>query len=63
MAFFLIPTDQCEAFQKQLHDEYQIEAPTVRWNNRTLLRISVIAYNNAQELDGLVEVIAACLKA
>jgi len=62
MAFFVIPTDHCAALQQQLYDDYQVEGPTVRWNNRKLLRISVNAYNSAQELEGLVEAVAACLR-
>jgi len=46
----------------RVHDEHQIEAPSIWWNNKTLLRISVNAYNTAQQLEGLVEAIAACLK-
>ncbi len=53
MASFVLPTDQWESFQKQLYDDYQIEAPTTRWNNRTFLRISVNAYNTAQDLEHL----------
>ena len=62
MISFVIPTDQWESFQRQLYDEHQIEAPTIRWNDRSLLRISVNAYNTAQELKGLAEAIAACLR-
>jgi isopenicillin-N epimerase len=61
MASFAIPTDQWEAFKKRLCDQYQIEAPTIWWNDRTLLRISVNAYNTAQELQHLTDAILSLL--
>lgn len=54
MASFAVPTDQWEAFKTRLYDEYHIEAPAIWWNDRTLLRISVNAYNTAEDLERLV---------
>jgi isopenicillin-N epimerase len=50
MMSFPIPTDDAEAFQRRLYDEHRIEAPAIRWNDRTLLRVSVNAYNDAQDM-------------
>ena len=60
MASFIIPTDQWESFQKQLDDKYQIEAPTIWWNNRTPPRISVNAYNTRLDLEHLADSLGLC---
>ena len=54
MASFVIPTDAWQGLKTKLYDDYKIEALTIWWNNRTLLRISVNAYNNALDLEHLV---------
>lgn len=53
MASFVIPTDDWGGLKTKLYDEHQIEAPTIWWNDRTLLRISVNAYNLPDDLEAL----------
>lgn len=43
-----------EKLRSQLYDTYQIEAPVIRWNNRTFLRISAHAYTTRQHIELLV---------
>jgi len=54
MASFVIPTSDWQGLKNHLYDKYHIEAPTIWWNNKTLLRISVNAYTHAEDLNGLV---------
>ena len=37
------------------YNKYQIQVPFMRWNNRSLFRISVQAYNNKQDIYKLIE--------
>jgi isopenicillin-N epimerase len=53
LASFAIPTDDWQGLKTRLYDEYKIEAPTIWWNNQTLLRISVNAYNTGRDLERL----------
>ncbi len=53
MATIAIPTSRWEAFKAALYDGYGVEAPTIWWNDRTLLRISVNAYNDRADLERL----------
>ena len=53
MASFEIAADDSETFRRRLYDEHRIEVPVVRWNGRSLLRISVNAYNGPDDLGAL----------
>lgn len=44
-----------ELFKSQLYDQFRIEIPTIDWNQRHFLRISMQAYNQASDLDELLE--------
>jgi isopenicillin-N epimerase len=44
-----------ELFKTQLYDQFRIEIPTIEWNQRHFLRISMQAYNQASDLDALLE--------
>ena len=59
MAAFEIATDDPQAFQKRLHDEHHVEVPIVRWNERSLLRVSVNAYNRPDDLDTVARAFAS----
>lgn len=58
MASFVIPTNDWEGLKTRLYDKHQIEAPTIWWNDRTLLRISVNAYSTPNDLQRLVDALA-----
>ena len=56
MACIEIPRMQnLELFKTQLYDQFRIEIPTIDWNQRHFLRISMQAYNQASDLDALRE--------
>ncbi len=44
-----------DLFKTQLYDQYRIEIPTIEWNQRHFLRISMQAYNQASDLDALLQ--------
>lgn len=62
MASFSIPTDDWQGLKTRLYDEYRIEAPTIWWNNKTLLRLSVNAYNAAEDLASVASALHEILK-
>ncbi|TFH07001.1 MAG: aminotransferase class V-fold PLP-dependent enzyme [Candidatus Atribacteria bacterium] len=62
MASFIIPTADWQGFKTKLYDEYHIEAPTIWWNGKTLLRISVNAYSVKQDLHKLTTAIRQLLE-
>jgi selenocysteine lyase/cysteine desulfurase len=37
------------------YNKYQIQVPFMSWNNKSLFRISVQAYNNKQDIYRLIE--------
>ena len=56
MACIEIPRMQnLELFKSQVYDQFRIEIPIIDWNQRHFLRISVQAYNQASDLDALLE--------
>ncbi len=54
MAAIPLPPCEAEALKARLYDDFRIEVPVVRWNDRVLLRISVQGYNTADDLDRLL---------
>jgi isopenicillin-N epimerase len=58
-----VPLPPCDAEQlkSRLYDEYHIEVPIVVWNDRTLIRISIQAYNTHADIDALVNALERLL--
>lgn len=54
MAAFLLPACPAAEVQRCLYDEHRIEAPVIRWNGTSLLRISVQGYNAREDLEALL---------
>ena len=48
-----LPAGSIEKLGTKLFDEYKVEVPLTRWNNREFLRISIQAYNSEEDLDRL----------
>ncbi len=53
MATLPLPPTDAKAMQRKLHDVYRIEVPIIDWNGRQLLRVSVQAYNTADDIAAL----------
>jgi len=45
------------AMQQRLYNEFAVEAPLMRWNDRTMLRVSCQVYNTPAEYERLAEAI------
>jgi isopenicillin-N epimerase len=56
-----LPDLDCEAFQRQLYDEYRIEVATHRWNDHPLIRVSFQAYNDEEDADALLHALSKLL--
>ncbi len=52
-----LKTENAAAFQTALYNEHQIEIPIIQWQERVFARISIQAYNTAQDVDALVNAI------
>jgi isopenicillin-N epimerase len=60
MATIPLPECDTEALKARLWDEYRVEIPVMRWK-RPAIRISVQGYNTLEDVDRLVEALAALL--
>lgn len=58
-----IPLPDCDvvAVRERLYEDYRIEVPVGRFEDRCVMRVSVQAYNTAEELQILVEALDAIL--
>ena len=61
MAAFLLPACEGAALQRRLYDEYRVEVPIIEWNGRQLVRVSIQGYNTDNDVDVLVDALAALL--
>jgi isopenicillin-N epimerase len=61
MFSFELPAGSLDKLGTRLWDDYQIEVPLVRWNDREFIRVSVQAYNSSQDLERLMAALKACL--
>ena len=50
-----------EALKTRLYDDYHIEIPTIDWQARPFIRISVQGYNSADDVEALVSALHAIL--
>jgi isopenicillin-N epimerase len=48
-------------FKKRLYDDFAVEIPCIQWHEQQFLRISVQAYNSPQDIEVLLEALAALL--
>jgi len=55
MACFRLPPCEPEEVERRLFEEFRIEAPVRDWNGQRLIRVSVAAYNTAEDLAALAE--------
>jgi len=61
MAALPIPPCDLDVLKRRLYDEFRIEIPTVEWNGRHFVRISIQAYNTQADVDALVHALKTLL--
>jgi len=61
MAACPVPTRDTKALCSRLFDEYKIETTIYIWNDHPLLRVSIQAYNNQDDVDRLMDAVKALL--
>ena len=61
MVSVLLPRTADTQVQKRLFTDHAIEVPVNEWNGRLLMRVSVAAYNDQEDLDRLVDALALLL--
>jgi len=49
-----------KSFQQRLYDDFRIEVPVITWSDRRFVRVSVQAYNSAEDVDVLIEALKKC---
>ena len=57
----LPPVADLAEFKARLYDEYRIEIPTIAWQKRQFLRISVQGYNTQADIDALIDALIEML--
>ncbi len=53
-----VDTSDPEALQRRLYDEHRIEVVVREWEGRNLLRVSIAPYNDAADVERLLEALA-----
>ncbi len=61
MAAIQLPELDPTRLQARLYAEYQVEVPIYRWNGNPFLRISIQAYNTAEDIEALLQGLADLL--
>jgi isopenicillin-N epimerase len=54
MASILLPEVDTATLKMALYNQFRIEIPVLRWNNRPLIRVSYQMYNSEQDADRLI---------
>jgi isopenicillin-N epimerase len=61
MAALPLPLCDAEILQRRLYDEFSIEVPIIDWNGRQFVRVSIQAYNTADDVKTLAAALATLL--
>jgi isopenicillin-N epimerase len=61
MFSFELPPGSIERLGTRLWDDYAVEVPLVRWNDREFIRVSIQAYNHAGDLERLEKALRSLL--
>ena len=61
--FFAARLPECDldVLKARLYDEHRIEAPLIRWNGQSFIRVSFQAYNDEADADALAQALAHLL--
>jgi isopenicillin-N epimerase len=57
-----LPEIDVQALSKHLYEEYRVEIPVIRWNDQTLIRVSIQGYNTRTDVDVLLGGLTTLLK-
>ena len=58
----LPPATDIVALKQRLIDDFHVEIPCTRWNERPFIRVSIQAYNTAEDVAALVEALRVLLR-
>ena len=61
MASVELPIQDGATVQQKLYDDFRIEIPIFPWDGRNLLRVSIQAYNNEEDVDRLLSALKQLL--
>lgn len=61
MSALPLPPCHLDALKARLYDEYRIEIPTIHWNDRQFVRLSVQGYNSRADITRLIEALRVLL--
>jgi selenocysteine lyase/cysteine desulfurase len=56
-----LAVDDPDALQRRLFDEHRIEVVVSTWEGKSLLRVSIGPYNEAADVERLLEALAECV--
>ncbi len=62
MSALPLPACDLDTLKRRLYDEYRLEIPTTRWNDRGFVRLSIQGYNTRTDVDVLVAALRVLLK-
>jgi isopenicillin-N epimerase len=58
-----LPKCDLDVLKARLYDEHGVEAPLIRWNGQSFIRVSFQAYNDKDDADALMHALARLLPA
>ena len=63
MQMVTVPLPPCDAKQLKTHlwDDFKIEVPIIVWRDQPYIRVSIQAYNTAEDVDRLMEALGKLL--
>ena len=62
MSALPLPLCDLDTLKRRLYDEYRIEIPVTRWNDRGFVRISIQGYNTQKDVEHLVTALHVLLR-
>jgi len=56
-----LPKSNLAQLKRRLYDEFKVEVPLIQWQDRQFVRISIQAYNSAEDVDALIRGLSCLL--